>query len=413
MIFDLSSHSIEVKLPNALIKGVLQCLENIFIQGNYADKAVANMLKEQKAWGSRDRKTASNLVYSIVRKHLLFNTFAEAVFHVTGEDPEAYISALFITGILHADSPLEWTSPSGFVLKESDTADIVAHHPALRYSIHDWMYTQMKDDWAEQAEILLSALDVQAPVFVRRNDLKITRNTFEAELKKLQISFQKADALPDAYIITGSNQLRQSKLFKEGKLEFQDIGSQLIVAAAGIQPGMTVVDFCAGKGGKTLQIGGLLKQKGKIIASDIESGRLNILQKRALNAGIQNITVCPKERISSYKGKADIVLVDAPCTGSGTIRRQPDLKYRLQPQQLTDILPVQAEILREAAPLVKPGGKLVYATCSIFKDENERQISAFLKNTDATFHLEKEQYLLPHTDNSDGFYYAVLKKKVD
>jgi 16S rRNA (cytosine967-C5)-methyltransferase len=410
MIFELSSHTIDVKLPNALIHGVLQCLKNIFIQGNYADKAVANMLKEQKAWGSRDRKTASHLVYSIVRKHLLFKAYAEAVFQMTDEDPEAYISALFITGILHADLPLEWTSPSGFVLKESYTADIVAQHPALRYSIQDWMFTQMKDDWGEQTEILLSALDVQAPVYVRRNDLKITRSAFEAELKKLQISFQKADALQDAYVITGSNQLRQSKLFKEGKLEFQDIGSQLIVAESGIQPGMTVVDFCAGKGGKTLQIGGLLKQKGKIIASDLESGRLNILQKRALNAGIQNLTICPKDRISSFKGKADIVLVDAPCTGSGTFRRQPDLKFRLQQHQLADILPIQAEILREAAPLVKPGGNLVYATCSIFKDENERQISNFLKNSDGAFQLEKEQYLLPHTDDSDGFYFAVLKK---
>lgn len=410
MTFAFKSESFEVKLPNALIKGVLNCLDSIFVQGNFADKAVAHMLKEQKAWGSRDRKTAANLVYSIVRKHLLFKAFAQSVLDVSDENPEDYISALFVTGVLHADTSIEWISASGFALKESDTSELILQHPALRYSIQDWIYSVIQKDWGVLSDPLISGLDMPAPVYIRRNDLKITEKSFESELKKLQISFQPDDSLPEAYVLSGANQLRQSKLFKEGKLEFQDIGSQLIVASAGIQPGMTVVDYCAGKGGKTLQIGGLLKQRGKIIASDIEVGRLNILQKRASNAGIQNIAVCPMDNISTYKDKADIVLVDAPCTGSGTIRRQPDLKFRLQQQQLTDILPVQAAILHEAAQLVKVGGKLVYATCSIFKDENERQISAFSERMTGKFELQKEQYLLPHTHNSDGFYYAVLKR---
>lgn len=247
-------------------------------------------------------------------------------------------------------------------------------------------------------------------MYIRYNNLKTTAQKLNYELDKLNLNYEYSEKVGGAIKILSNNQLRNSNAFKEGLFEFQDIGSQHIVKSSGIKSGQVVVDFCAGKGGKTLQIAGLLKNDGRIIASDIDATRLAQLQKRAQKAGIKNLEIIAHNHLIENKNLlADIVLVDAPCSGIGTFRRQPDLKFRLQKEQLETVLKAQAEILSQAQNLLRVNGKLIYATCSILKKENSHQIEKFLAQH-SNFECIQEEYILPNDLDGDGFYLAVLKK---
>lgn len=396
-------------IPKALLTGIQSALNDILFHNSFSDKAVANMLKNHTAWGSRDRKTATRITYDITRNFLKYQFIAQQIpaFSVT-ENKEHLINALIWLAIYNDEilaEKLEVPEDIQVILSniQYPSADI-------RHSVLPWIYETIQEDWADETDALIESLDKPAPVYIRYNSLKTTAQKLNNELDKLKIEYQYSDKVGGAIQILSNNQLRQTNAFKEGMFEFQDIGSQHIVKQAGIKPGQVVVDFCAGKGGKTLQIAGLMKNDGRLIASDIDATRLSQLQKRAQKAGIKNLELIPHNTLIDKKNLlADLVLIDAPCSGMGTFRRQPDLKFRLQKDHLDQILQTQAQILEQAKSLLRVNGKLVYATCSVLKKENSQQIEHFLQSN-PYFELLQEEYILPKEYNGDGFYVAILKK---
>ncbi len=367
------------------------------------------MLKNHTAWGSRDRKTATKIVYDITRNYIRYNYISEEINALNvKESQDAKIDAFILLSVL-SDESLQQKLAISQDLKE----EILSFNNLSadkKFSLQPWIYQAIKEDWQNEADALITSLDTPAPVYIRYNSLKTTAQKLNAELDKLRIEYEYDQKVGGAIRIQSSNQLRQTNAFKEGLFEFQDIGSQHIVKQSGIKPGQVIVDFCAGKGGKTLQIAGLMKNEGRLIASDIDPARLSQLQKRAQKAGVKNLELMPNNTLTGNNNLlADIVLIDAPCSGLGTIRRQPDIKFRLQESTLKNILTTQAQILEQASVLLRTKGKLVYATCSILKKENSGQIAEFLSKY-PEFQLLHEEYILPAIYDGDGFYMAVLEK---
>lgn len=403
--------SFQLLLPAALAKGIQACVEDIVARNSWSDKAVAKMLSEHKAWGSRDRKAATNIVYSITRNYLYFNELCRIELNIPENDARSMVNGLVVLGTFtNYPEKVEPTLPPSFF--DIDGQAILVDKPWLRYSLQAWMYEVLQNDWGTSTDTLICSLDRPAPIYIRRNRLKVHRQAFEKAMMDAGVPLIVCQEVEDAYRVEGFNQLRNSRAFREGWMEFQDIGSQLIINRAGITKNMTVVDYCAGKGGKTLHIASLMGDSGRLIASDIDERRLHQLSKRADRAGIKYLEVYQTDELNQQNIKADLVLVDAPCTGSGTIRRQPDLKFRLKRESLEEVLPVQREILIKASALVKPGGKLIYATCSVFKEEDERQTTWFIQQLKGTFRLIKQDYFVPPQYDSDGFYVAMMERLV-
>ena len=218
---------------------------------------------------------------------------------------------------------------------------------------------------------------------------------------------------PDALVLVERKNVFLTQAFKKGLFEVQDASSQLVAPFLDVRPGQKVVDTCAGAGGKTLHLASLMENKGQIIAMDIHAHKLAELKKRAKRDGAHNIETRPIEgtkAIKKLKGKADRVLIDAPCSGLGVLKRNPDSKWKLNPEFIERIKKTQAEILDQYSSMVKSGGKLVYATCSILPSENELQVKAFLKNH-SEFTLIKDKKVSPAASGFDGFYMALMEKK--
>jgi 16S rRNA (cytosine967-C5)-methyltransferase len=400
-----------VALPAALLKGMLSCLQQVVLEHEFADKAVANMLQEHTAWGSRDRKTSTRIVYHAVRNFLLYRQY---VTEILPELPvEQLPEALLIISMLSDEVLAKRVQVDAGFWQPERLEAMKTERPALKYSLPDWLYWQILTDWGPQCAVLLETLDTPAPVYIRLNLVKGSEHQIYQQLSK-EVELEKIPGFKAAYRLKGPNRLRQSKAFKEGLLEFQDIGSQFIGRACAPQAEQVLIDWCAGKGGKTLQLAQLMKDEGRVIASDIDESRLQVLQRRAKKSGLKSVEVMSKDQLRKYQPEADLILVDAPCSGTGTFRRQPDLKHRLLASQVAALPDIQLKLLQEAIQWLKPGGRLVYATCSMLKAENSGVIHSFLRAQNAinmTLTLLSETYLLPHELDSDGFYVAVLSKQ--
>lgn len=399
----------QIKLPNALSSGIQVCVKEILFENSYSDKAVSIMLKAHPTWGSRDRKTATRIIYNLTRNYLLYSYISEKIWKEEFEKIKENEIHLLVFLAMYMDETFssKVECPEEIENQIKSISDIPKN---IQHSIPLWLYDTIVKDWGEEATAIIESLDQPAPVYIRYNSLKTTAQKLNSELEKLKIDFEYDLKVGGAIRIKGNNQLRQTTAFKEGMFEFQDIGSQYIIKQAGIHPEQVVVDMCAGKGGKTLQICSLMKNDGRLIASDIDISRLTHLEKRAKKAGVKNLEIISNQSLISNKNlMADIVFIDAPCSGIGTIRRQPDLKFRFEEQQLPVILETQQEILSQSAALVRSKGKIVYATCSILKSENSDQIEKFLSSHE-NFQLKQEEYIFPHLLDGDGFYLAVLEK---
>jgi 16S rRNA (cytosine967-C5)-methyltransferase len=212
-------------------------------------------------------------------------------------------------------------------------------------------------------------------------------------------------------LLPNRDNIRNHNLNKKGHFEIQDLASQSIGPMAKIQHNQLIIDVCAGAGGKSLQMASLLKNTGKVIATDIQPERLEHLKIRAQRAGATNIEIVEMGILTTYFERADRVLLDVPCTGSGTIRRQPEIKLHLSEEKLEEYIDTQQYLLEQYHTLVKPGGLLIYATCSIFKCESEDQVTKFIA-AHPNFTLVEQKRFLPPTYNCDGFYVGVMKKNV-
>jgi 16S rRNA (cytosine967-C5)-methyltransferase len=295
-----------------------------------------------------------------------------------------------------------------------------------------WLYEKLVARDGEQGTLQLAeALNRPAPLDLRENALKATRDEVIASLAEAPILSEPTPYAPLGIRVIKKPALQNLPLFKNGAIEVQDEGSQLLAQIVGAKRGEMVVDFCAGAGGKTLALGATMRNTGRLYAFDISDKRLAKLKPRLARSGLSNVhpVLIAHENDAKVKrlaGKIDRVLVDAPCSGLGTLRRNPDVKWRQTPQSVLELNAKQSAILSGAARLVKAGGRLVYATCSLLDEENEAIVSQFLSThedfslvpmhdvlAEQKIDLAMQDYLKlsPHTHQTDGFFAAVLERK--
>ncbi len=398
------------KLHPILVNGILETLQAIIIEGRYADKAIEYRLKLNKRWGSKDRGFVSGSVYDIIR-YLEFYDF------IAQNDPLSRsflrLERLFAAYYWNKNGHLP-THPGKTGLSKDTLAERkirVQSIIRIRESYPEWLWNKIMADYPVDHQEIMIALNKQAEVVLRANTLKCTA----AELLKILVDetiVTTQSENSDALVLATRQSVFRTKAFQDGFFEVQDFASQQVAPFLEVQSSHLVIDACAGAGGKSLHLASLMGNKGRIIAMDIEEYKLAELKKRSKRAGVANIEIRLIESTKNIKrlhGKADRLLIDAPCSGSGTFRRNPDAKWKLRPERLEELIGIQTDILQRFSLMLKPEGKMVYATCSIIRAENEERVQTFL-TSNPDFVLEEERYLLPHTFGYDGFYMARIKR---
>ncbi len=286
--------------------------------------------------------------------------------------------------------------------------------PAVRASLPDWLDSLLAEQLGASWPAVRATLNKPAEVFLRVNTLKTERRSLKARLAQEGFITEAVDEVPTALRMAQRYNVFGLAAFQEGLFEVQDASSQRIAPFLQVEPGQKVVDACAGAGGKSLHLAALMQNKGKIIALDIHEWKLKELRKRAARAGADLIETRPIDSSKTFKrlaGYADRLLLDVPCSGLGVLRRNPDAKWKLQPAEIERLTALQQDLLSRYSAMVKPGGKLVYATCSVLPAENERQVQAFLAAQGGEWTLEEELFLNPAETGHDGFYAARLARK--
>lgn len=403
-----------MRLHRNLTFTVIDSILSIYNDGEYADKVVSRALKKDKRWGSTDRKFVAETIYEMVRWKRLYAEIAE-VKEPYNRDEVWKIFAVW--AVLRGYKLPDWKyfekTP---VRKIKGRFDELIKIRKYRESIPDWMdELGLKELGEETWTQELAAQNKQAQVILRVNTLKTTREKLRAILMDLDIDTILDDNYPDALILKERANVFLTDAFKEGFFEVQDASSQLVARFLDIQPGMRVVDTCAGAGGKTLHMASLMENKGQIIAMDIYESKqkqLKIRAKRNAAFNIEYRIIDTTKVIKKLHEKADRVLIDAPCSGLGVLKRNPDSKWKLQPEFIDNIKVVQRQVLEDYSKIVKPGGKLVYATCSILPSENQEQIAFFLTTEiGSQFKLIEDRRILSSESGFDGFYMALMERK--
>jgi 16S rRNA (cytosine967-C5)-methyltransferase len=403
-----------MRLHRNLCFAVIDGLNAIFNEQDYADKAIQKLLKRDKRWGSRDRAFVAETTYDIVRWQRLYAEIAD-VNAPYSRDNLWRLFAVWATlkGIRLPDWKYFEGTPTRRIKGKFDELSKIRK---FRESIPDWMDALGVSELGEKVWTKeIAAQNQQAPVVLRVNTLKISPKDLQQKLSEEFIETITLKDYPSALQLKERANVFMTQAFKDGLFEVQDASSQLVAEFLDLSPGMKVIDTCAGAGGKTLHIASLTENKGQIIAMDVYESKLKKLKIRARRNGVHNIqtqVLDSTKPLKKHHEKADRVLIDAPCSGLGVLRRNPDAKWKLEPSFIDNIKQTQTEILSEYSKLVKPGGKLVYATCSILPSENEHQISSFL-NSDIgkDFTFVKDKKILSHLSGYDGFYMAQLQKK--
>lgn len=394
----------------AVIDGLLQ----IFNEGEYADKVIQQLLKRDKRWGSRDRGFVAETTYDIVRWKRLYAEIAN-VKEPFSRDDMWRLFAVWATlkGIKLPDWKYFENTPTRKIKGKFDELSKIRK---FRESIPDWIDEQGIKElgetiWTKE----LAALNKQAEVILRVNTLKTNKKDLQLKLQSENIETDFLPNHPDALKLQERSNVFVTEAFKNGWFEVQDASSQLVAAFLDVKPGMKVVDACAGAGGKTLHLASIMENKGQIIAMDIYESKLKKLKIRARRNGAHNIAlkvIDSTKPIKKLYNKADRVLIDAPCSGLGVLRRNPDSKWKLEPEFLNKIRSTQKDILQQYSKMVKSGGKLVYATCSVLPSENQEQVQKFLtSDLGQDFIFVKDKKVLAHKSGFDGFYMALLERK--
>lgn len=402
-----------MRLHRNLVFGTVDALSEIFNDGKYADKVIEKTLKRDKRWGARDRSFVAETTYDIVRWKRLYSEIAEVKEPYSREDLFRLIA---VWATLRGIRLPDWNQFKGTPTRRiKGRFDELRTNRKLRESIPDWLDEVGVNELGQQQwEEEIHALNQQAEVVIRANRLKTTVEELQRILNEQGIESRPIKGYPDALQLVERANVFQTQAFQQGLFEVQDASSQLVAEFMEVEPGMRVVDTCAGAGGKTLHLAAKMDNKGQIIATDIYGNKLKELKRRAKRAGAHNIetrSIDSTKVIKKLYDTADRVLIDAPCSGLGVLRRNPDAKWKLQKDFLEDIRQTQAAILSQYSRMVKAGGKLVYATCSILPSENQKQVQRFLESEEGNaFKLKKEARILASESGYDGFYIAQLEK---
>lgn len=400
-----------MRLHRNLVFTVIDSLNLIFNEDVYAHKAVETALKKDSRWGSRDRKFVAETIYEIVRWKRLYNEIAETKDHYSRENLwKIFTVWAVLRGIKLPDWKYFENAP---VRRIKGKYDEVIKTRKIKESIPDWLDELGAKELGQKWDKEIAALNLQAPVVLRANTLRSSRFNVEKALNAEGVETRVDANYSSALILKERKNIFTTDAFKSGLFEVQDASSQLVAEFLDVKPGMRVIDTCAGAGGKTLHLAALMENKGQIIAMDIYAAKLKELKRRAKRAGAHNITtklIDSSKTIKKLKETADRVLIDAPCSGLGVLKRNPDAKWKLQPEFIENIKKTQTEILENYTKMVKKGGKLVYATCSILPSENQEQVAKFLGNNEG-YKLVKEKKILPSKSGFDGFYMALIEKQ--
>ncbi len=403
-----------MRLHRNLVYTTIDSLNAIFNDGEYADKVVARALKRDKRWGSHDRKFVAETIYDIVRWKRLYAEIAD-VKAPFNRDNLWRIFAVW--AVLRGYKLPDWPQLAGTPERRiKGRFDELSKVRALRESIPDWLDELGARELGE--EVWAKEIHEQnqlAKVVLRVNTLKTTPAKLRALLMDQNIETDYLEQQPDALVLRERANVFLTDAFKEGLFEVQDANSQLVAPMLDVAPGMRVVDACAGAGGKTLHLAALMQNKGQLIAMDLYENKLKELKMRARRNEAFNIeyrVIDSSKPIKKLHEKADRLLIDAPCSGLGVLKRNPDAKWKLQPEFLDSIRATQAEILENYSRMVKPGGKMVYATCSILPSENQKQVERFLTTESGkNFTFVKDLAMLSSETGFDGFYMALLQRK--
>lgn len=395
-----------MRLHRSTSEAVIHGLASIFEEKRYADKVIEKVLKQNPKWGARDRRFIAETTYDIVRWYLLLKRVTEA----KGND---YWKLLAGWCILHGIDLPAWDEFKGISVQKVKAEEIKARsNRRTNESIPDWLDELGEKELGKLWPKELTSLNEEAEVVLRVNTLKIAKSDLQYRLQEEGVETLTADEFPDALILEERQNVFTTPSFKDGLFEVQDAASQLIAPFLRIEPGMRVIDACAGAGGKTLHLAALMKNKGRIVAMDVEQWKLDELQKRARRAGVSNMEtrfIESSKTIKRLEGSADRLLLDVPCSGLGVLKRNPDAKWKLSLEFIEKVKELQQHILNDYCMMLKPGGMMVYSTCSILSSENEKQVHEFLKQHPGRFELIEEKRTWP-SEGFDGFYMALMKR---
>jgi 16S rRNA (cytosine967-C5)-methyltransferase len=416
--------------PNALVELSTELLHRVLQFESPADRVVSDFFRQHRTLGMRERHTLAETTYTVLRQRLLYQHLAQSG---RGEIERRLVllgwqgNAAFLRAALVEGEP-QW-------LEKIEAVDRAALPERLRHNLPEWLAERLKTEVADDFWPLVDALNDNAPLDLRVNTFKAKREQVMAEFTAAGIEVKPTAFSPWGLRAEGKPALHKLDVFMRGDVEVQDEGSQLLALLTDAKRGEMVVDFCAGAGGKTLALGASMRNTGRLYAFDTSGHRLAALKPRLARSGLSNVHPVQiaherDDRIKRLAGKIDRVLVDAPCSGLGTLRRNPDMKWRQSPEAVDELRVKQAAILNSAARLAKSGGRLVYATCSLLGAENEAIADAFCAEHSREFkRIPAEQVLAdahaaqsdslvhgpnlrlwPHRHGTDGFFAAVWQR---
>jgi len=417
-----------MRLPPAILGNTEEVLREILRFTAPADTTLSRYFKDHPRLGSRERGAVAEGIYAVLRNKSFFTDFAEA-----GSSPT--MRRLTIMGLAEAmgvDSLGGLTEDETAFLNRINEIDRSLMPVQMRSNLPKWLFEKFVAQYGQEETLKLAdALNQPAPLDLRVNSIKTTREEAMTRLLEAPVAAIPTPFAPLGLRVLKKPALQNLPIFKEGGIEVQDEGSQILSQIVGAKRGEMVVDFCAGAGGKTLALGALMRNTGRLYAFDVSEKRLAKLKPRMARSGLSNVhpVQIAHERDAKVKrlaGKIDRVLVDAPCSGMGTLRRNPDVKWRQKEDAILEMQEKQIGILDGAARLLKGGGRLVYATCSLLEEENQRVAEQFLAAhpefdlvpmstvlAEQKIPLEMGDYLvlLPHIHQTDGFFAAVFERK--
>jgi 16S rRNA (cytosine967-C5)-methyltransferase len=416
--------------PNALLELATELLHRVMQFKHPADGVVSDFFREHRALGSRERHSLAETTYTVLRQRLLFQHLAQSG---KGEMERrlAILGWHGNEGFLRA----ALSEPEQQWLAQVQAVDRSALPEKLRHNLPEWLAERLKVELGDDFWPFVESMNATAPLDLRVNTFKAKRDEVKVALAAAGVEAEPTPFSPLGLRIHGKPALQKIDVFTRGDVEVQDEGSQLLALLVDAKRGEMVVDFCAGAGGKTLALGAAMRNTGRLYAFDTSGHRLAALKPRLARSGLSNVYPVQiaherDERIKRLAGKIDRVLVDAPCSGLGTLRRNPDMKWRQSPEAVEELKVKQAAILASAARLLKPGGRLVYATCSLLAAENESIAEAFTDANRASFrplpveevlataHVRRALELVrngclrlwPHRHATDGFFAAVWER---
>lgn len=403
-----------MKLHRNIALGIVAGLESSLFEKRPAAEVIKKLLKSNRGWGSRDRRIIAQVFYDVIRQKRLFQALTG-----TENSNKDLWSLVACWVVLNNFTLPDWEE---FKAVNTDSVkfkvSILTQQRKYKYSIPDWLDKMGMAAFGEAAwEKEIASLNTPAAMIVRVNTLKTSLEKLKDTLKKkYQIITHNIPDYPNALIFEKKQSLQDIKEYREGFFEVQDANSQKVAPWLKAQSGKYYIDACAGAGGKSLHLANLTADNAQILALDIYPAKLDELRKRCYRNGIQSVQTASVENekvLNGIEKMADGILIDAPCSGLGVLKRNPDAKWNITPERLEEILEVQKNILQTYAPMVKKGGTLVYATCSILPLENQLQVSHFLgSELGDLFELEKEHTYFSHETGFDGFYCARMIRKM-